>query len=163
MSNSQFLARGLDLNRIPTRGKARGEWCQKVRQLGLSPEKLRTLAGQTRNHHRLGEKLRDCALIYDRYAGWLESNGLEDADALLGLAAEQMSLQSAREKLQNGGLWFDGFAQLTPAERDLLVALLPACERATLAFCVDPEQRADSALSPWHLISRNMAGLKTRI
>ena len=39
--------------------------------------------------------------------------------------------------LQISGLWLDGFAEMTPQELDLLAAILPHCEHASLAFCVE--------------------------
>src|SRR4029077_12702977 len=53
-----------------------------------------------------------------------------------------------------GGLWLDGFSELTPQELDLLTALVPSSERTTLAFCLDrnPEQ-ADEWHSMWATIS----------
>src|SRR5262249_37260886 len=55
------------------------------------------------------------------------------------------------------GLWLDGFAALTPQELDLLVALIPHCEEATLAFCLDPKAKARSWLSHWSVVQKTVA------
>lgn len=57
--------------------------------------------------------------------------------------------------LRLGGLWLDGFAEMTPQELDLLAGLLPDCEEATLAFCIESEPRAElSWLSTWAPVSQ---------
>ncbi|MBN2506687.1 MAG: PD-(D/E)XK nuclease family protein [Verrucomicrobia bacterium] len=105
----------------------------------------------------LGRKLQDVALLLRAYSEWLRDHQLQDADALLDLAADALSaapgsaspasVPSPPASLACAGLWLDGFAQMTPQERRLLLAILPGCRRATLAFCLDQAPAADC---PWH-------------
>src|SRR5205085_7120344 len=55
-----------------------------------------------------------------------------------------------------GGLWLDGFAELSSQELALLAALVPHCEHATLAFCVDAEAQTDSWLSHWSAVRKTV-------
>ena len=50
------------------------------------------------------------------------------------------------------GLWLDGFAELTFPEMKLLLALLPFCDRALLAFCLR-NNSPQHWLSPWSIVS----------
>ncbi|HKQ38649.1 MAG TPA: PD-(D/E)XK nuclease family protein, partial [Verrucomicrobiae bacterium] len=53
------------------------------------------------------------------------------------------------------GLWMDGFAEMTPCEVDLLASIVPHCEHATLAFCLDHIPRQDAPwLSCWSVLSQ---------
>ncbi|HOY58911.1 MAG TPA: PD-(D/E)XK nuclease family protein, partial [Verrucomicrobiota bacterium] len=61
-------------------------------------------------------------------------------------------------------LWLDGFAEMTPAELDLVAAVIPRCGRATLAFCVEsPSPTPGEWLSPWSLVGRTQAALRERL
>ena len=108
--------------------------------------------------HRLNAKLRDLALILRAYAYWLKAHDLEDADQLLDQASAALKAKSqvanstrltsaTRTGFQIAQLWLDGFAQMTPQERQLLAAAIPHAQQTTLAFCLDaePGQRP-----PWH-------------
>lgn len=54
-----------------------------------------------------------------------------------------------------GGLWLDGFAEMTPQELDLLAALVSCCEKATLAFCLEREPLDETSwLSTWAVVSQ---------
>ncbi len=120
------------------------------RQHQLTPLKLRALAQRPDLRPELGDKLQDLALLNDAYMNWLAEHELQDADCLLDAATEALcrsvATQNSEFKIQN--LWLDGFAEMTPQELDLLAAILPFCERATLAFCLD-ESRARKAESSW--------------
>jgi ATP-dependent helicase/nuclease subunit B len=118
---------------------------------GLGPAAVRKLAARSSANSRLNQKLSDLALLYEQYLAWLEKESLRDADALLTAAAE---LLVPGTQLRIGGLWFDGFAQLTPQELQLLAAVLRFSKRATLAFCLEEEKRPDSAISPWFIVSQ---------
>ena len=64
-----------------------------------------------------------------------------------------VTVVDAQVDLRIGGLWLDGFAEMTPQELDLLAAVLPICERATLAFCIDTEARDPTSwLSGWSAV-----------
>src|SRR5207344_1863873 len=88
--------------------------------------------------------------------------GLQDSDALLSMAADLIENRDATPLLV-AGLWVDGFAQLTPEERRLLVALVGSTERSTLAFCVEADKAARSPISPWFLVSQTLSRCKTEI
>ena len=126
-------------------------------------------------------KLHDVGLMLRAYLEWLTAHNLEDADHLLDLAAAALrasttTTHDARVGISHqpstinhsqspiahrqspravAALWLDGFAEMTPQELDLLTALVPWCEHATLAFCLDgapPEQT--SWLSMWSVIGQ---------
>src|SRR5262249_39937089 len=59
-------------------------------------------------------------------------------------------------QLSVAGLWLDGFAALSPQELDLLAALMPHCEQATLAFCLDPKSQKGSWLSHWSVVRKTV-------
>jgi ATP-dependent helicase/nuclease subunit B len=101
------------------------------------PEALLKTAERLQQNASLADKLRDLALIFAGYLEWLNGRELHDPDSLLDLAAA-----AAREGVQAGelrwdALWLDGFAELTAQEMRMLLALLPGCARATLAFCAE--------------------------
>src|SRR5208282_2367880 len=63
-------------------------------------------------------------------------------------------------------LWLDGFAEMTPQELDLLAALLPHCDRATLAFCLatPPETgTGHSWLSVWSAVAKTYQQCRQRL
>ncbi len=129
---------------------------------GLTPTDLRKLADQVTKRNELPQKLRDFALLYEQYRDWLKARELQDSDALLGMAAELIERPESTP-LQIAGLWADGFAQLTPEERRLLVAVVGCSERATLAFCVEANKAARSQISPWFLVSQTLSRCKAEI
>jgi len=127
----------------------------------LTPDALRELAAGTHDSGGLSSKLHDLALLLESYLKWLATHHLLDANCLLSAATE--ALQSPESKVQSpksepaslvGELWLDGFAELSPQELALLVALVPRCERATLAFCLDAEAPTDSWLSHWAAVRK---------
>ncbi len=123
------------------------------RQLG--PQSLETLAAQPGLPLPLSHKLSDLALILRGYLEWIGAAGegrLEDAACLLDVAAT--ALHRPPQPLKIGGLWLDGFAEMTPQEHALLAALLPHCAGATLAFCLPQAPSGDEPwLSPWAVVS----------
>src|SRR5262245_1847151 len=123
----------------------------------LSVAKLESLAAKVGSANRLDAKLHDLALLLRVYLDWLKQHQLEDADRLLDLANEALKSQIVNRKSQisPAGLWLDGFAEMTPQELALLAALVPHCEQATLAFCLEAEPRDEpSWLSPWSVIGQ---------
>lgn len=108
------------------------------------PEHLQRLAAQVETTAQLPEKLHDLALLLRAYLDWLESNKLQDANLLLDLAAEQVRRARQAKRFGLAGLWLDGFSELSVQELNLLAELLPACEQATLAFCLDDSTEATS-------------------
>lgn len=121
----------------------------------MSPKQLEALAAKDGTPRRLADKLSDLALILSAYFDWIGHAGeaqLEDAPRLLDLAVE--ALQRRQPALAVGGLWLDGFAEMTTQEQALLAALLPHCEHATLAFCLpDVPKENESWLSPWAMVT----------
>ena len=54
-----------------------------------------------------------------------------------------------------GGLWLDGFAEMTPQELDFLARLTPLCAQSTLAFCLENKPAEDlSWLSTWSVVGQ---------
>ena len=141
------------------------ELSKQIRELqnhGLSVAELRRIASQVTAGHGAREKLLDLALVQERYAAWLTKQGLEDGDALLTSAKELLE-KTESGRLEFGGIWFDGFAQLTPQELDFLVAVLRFTNRARLAFCVDPEMAASSKISAGFLVSQTVGRCRSAI
>jgi ATP-dependent helicase/nuclease subunit B len=101
----------------------------------LTPESLAQLAEQVRPAGGLALKLHDLATLLRDYLDWLEKRGLQDAEHLLDFAAE--TLRAPHPRLELGGLWVDGFAEMSPQELELLAQLLPETPRAAIAFCLD--------------------------
>src|SRR5208282_1855777 len=74
------------------------------------------------------------------------------------------TLDSRPSTLNCGGLWLDGFAEMTPQELDLLAATIPFCENATLAFCLDESGAAENSwLSIWNGIGKTFQQCRQRI
>ncbi len=143
----------------------------------LPPEKIHALAQRGKVPDELQAKLHDLGLLAQAYADWLRAHELQDANHLLdaatralrrepesrGRASENNSPNSGSHLLASG-LWLDGFAEMTPAELDLLVAVLPYCERATLAFCLDHEPAGDESwLSIWAVVGKTFQRCRDRV
>ena len=155
---------------------------RELQQHGLSPARLDALAAALRGSYRLADKLRDLAGLWRAYLAWLQAHQVLDATCLLDLATaalqapghgpaqvDQGSLKAglqvvAAPEIRFGGLWLDGFAEMTPQELDLLAALAPRCERATLAFCMESEPPGQAPwLSLWSLVSSTCQRLRERL
>jgi len=129
-----------------------------LQQHGVGPAALRTAAGSVSQTPGLSAKLCDLALLQEQYQGWLVEHALQDNGTLLDQATEALT-EAARAGAEPApmieALWLDGLAELTPQELKLLVALVPFCEEATLAFCLESEpQAALPWLSNWSVISQ---------
>jgi ATP-dependent helicase/nuclease subunit B len=129
----------------------------------LAPDALRQLAAQVRDTGGLSSKLHDLALLLESYLAWLTAHNLQDVNCLLSAATN--ALKSPKAKVQGpksalskiiGGLWLDGFAELSSQESALLAALIPHCENATLAFCLDLEAQPESWLSHWSAVQKTV-------
>jgi ATP-dependent helicase/nuclease subunit B len=122
----------------------------------LTPDALRQLAAQMRDTGGLSSKLHDLALLLEGYLAWLADHNLQDVNCLLSAATQALvSPKSGASKII-AGLWLDGFAELSAQELALLAALVPHCESATLAFCLDPKAPADSWLSHWAAVQKTV-------
>jgi ATP-dependent helicase/nuclease subunit B len=134
----------------------------------LTPLKLRALAQHPDLRPKLQHKLHDLTLLFEGYKNWLAEHELQDADCLLDAATETLcaKAESGKRKAEIGGLWFDGFAEMTPQELDLLAAILPFCERATLTFCLDESsarKAGSSWLSLWSAVGKTYQQCRQRI
>ena len=79
-----------------------------------------------------------------------------------GLKSEATATEAAA--LRIGSLWVDGFAELSPHELELLAALLPHCENATLTFCLDRAPTGKlSWLSSWSVVRKAFEDCRQRL
>ena len=123
----------------------------------FTPATLRELAADSGDTGGLPAKLHDFALLLESYLGWLEDHQLQDVNSLLHAATVALASRKSAAAKMIGGLWLDGFAELSPQELALLAALVPHCENAALAFCLDPEESTGSWLSHWSSVQRTVA------
>ena len=114
----------------------------------------------------LRAKLLDLALLHEAYTNWLGEHELQDVNCLLdfAIAALREQFRTPRSALRISGLWLDGFAEMTPQEMDLLAAVVPFSERATLAFCLENEPAAETSwLSIWSSVGKTFQQCRRRI
>jgi ATP-dependent helicase/nuclease subunit B len=146
-----------------------GRLLSELQQHQLTPAKLRRLTQRGNLPRELRAKLEDLALLLEKYAGWLTEHKLQDGNHLLDFATaalRQKTLNSQLSTLNFSGLWLDGFAEMTPQELDLLAAVIPTCDRATLAFCLDESganQKENSWLSIWSAVGKSFQQCRQRI
>jgi len=137
-----------------------------LQQHQLTPAKLRALSARPGLRRELQDKLHDLALLFEAYSNWLAEHELQDTNCLLDFATEALRSQSAIRNPQSAiqSLWLDGFAEMTPQELDLLAAILPRCDRATLAFCLASEPAAETSwLSIWASIGKTFQQCRQRL
>ncbi|MFM2293767.1 MAG: ATP-dependent helicase/deoxyribonuclease subunit [Verrucomicrobiota bacterium] len=148
--------------RLPGFAKRLSALLQEFQRQQISPQKLFDLAGKKTLPSQLRDKLHDFALLLRAYQTWLADYALHDASTLITLAAEQ--LKSGAWTMPLAQLWLDGFAEMTAQELDLLAALVPQCQRATLAFCLDAEIKTDPGwLSPWAIVGQTFLRCRERL
>ncbi|MBI1178506.1 hypothetical protein GC207_13815 [bacterium] len=139
---------------------------EELQQYQVSPADLRKAAERSTSQNPPADKLRDLALLLEKYLEWLADRNLPDAGSLLDQAVEGLRNAGKRpvdSPLQIAGLWLDGMAELTPQELDLLVAIAPFCASATIAFCLESEPMEDEPwLSTWSVISQTFRRCHTR-
>jgi ATP-dependent helicase/nuclease subunit B len=155
--------------RLPGFSRQLSQLLRELQQHHFDPSRLERLAAQFEADRRLGAKLHDYATLLRAYTRWLREHHLQDPDRLLDQAsavladrfppdarpdsvrdpnpASSAAARSSTPGLHLGGLWLDGFAQMTPQERALLAATVRCADEATLAFCLE---RAPEANEPWH-------------
>jgi ATP-dependent helicase/nuclease subunit B len=105
----------------------------------------------------LAQKLADISFLFGQYVDWLAREKIQDADRLLDFAAEVLNdpARAAGPSPRFGGLWLDGFAEMTEQELTLLRAFLPWCAEATLAFCCEAGAlETEGGFSPWSLVAQ---------
>jgi ATP-dependent helicase/nuclease subunit B len=137
-----------------------------LQQHQFTPAKLRSLSRRTGLRHELQDKLHDLALLLDTYTHWLTEHELQDTNCLLDVATETLrsAFGSRPSTLHFQSLWLDGFAEMTPQELDLLAAVVPFCDRATLAFCLENEPKAETSwLSIWSPVGKTFQQCRQRI
>lgn len=152
--------------RLPGFARQLSQWIREWQRHQVGPVRLRSLADEPAAPASLRAKLRDLALLMDAYQTTLAQHRLEDADGLPDLAADclRRALRGGMTPLQLGGVWLDGFAEMTLQELDLLVALLPGCAEATLAFCLEGEPREGATwLNPWALVAQTVRACRVRV
>jgi ATP-dependent helicase/nuclease subunit B len=131
----------------------------------VSPARLRTL-GEDRNlRPELCDKLCDLALLFECYSSWLADHKLRDGNCLLDEAAKILYDNAKNPALNFGGFWLDGFAEMTPQEMDLVAAIVPFCQRATLAFCIESGVVKEDTtwLSIWSAVGNTLQRCRQRI
>ena len=134
-----------------------GTLLAELQQHQFTPAKLRALAANEKVRRELRDKLHDLALLSEKYAAWLREHELQDGNNLLDAATEAVrgEFKIKNSKLKIEALWLDGFAEMTPQELALLTAVVPLCEQATLAFCLETEPAPVSSwLSIWSSIGK---------
>ena len=143
----------------------------------LSAPKLIALSQRPDLSAELQAKLHDLGVLQQAYATWLLEHELQDVNLLLDAATDALraSPESKVRSPESRGpagsppffiscLWLDGFAEMTPQELDLLAAVLPFCEQATLAFCLDSaDVQENSWLSIWSLVGKSYQQCRQRI
>jgi ATP-dependent helicase/nuclease subunit B len=146
-----------------------------LQQHQFTPAKLRSLSQRADLRHELQDKLHDLALLLDTYTHWLTEHELQDGNRLLDAATESLKSKAQSPKsagnpgvspssLQISSLWLDGFAEMTPQELDLLAAVVPFCDRATLAFCLENEPAAETSwLSIWSPVGKTFQQCRQRL
>ena len=154
---------------------------QEFQRHQLGPDQLKELSKKTSGVEGLDLKLQDLAMLLEEYYAWLKSHDLKDAESLLAEAAAALAGHNGENKDQQflfsfgseskqhqlpliQGLWVDGFTDFSPHELDLLAALMPRCEEATITFCLDvlPKKTA-SWLSMWSAAERALEKCKARL
>ena len=128
----------------------------------LSPARLDKLAAQLDAPRPLRDKIHDLALLLRAYGDWLQTHDLQDANHALDVAVSALRIPHCA--LRISALWLDGFAEMTPQELDLLATVMPFCERATLAFCLEREPLSEpSWLSTWSVVAQTFRHCHARL
>src|SRR5260221_3049575 len=117
----------------------------------LTPESLQELAEKARAAEGLRLKLQDLSTLLGDYQAWLQAHGLQDSARLLDFATT--TWRARHPPLTFGGLWVDGFTELSPQELDFLAEITTMAAGAAITFCLDqvPTERV-SWLSNWAVV-----------
>ena len=137
-----------------------------LQQHQFTPTRLRTLAAEEKVRPELKNKLLDLALVHEKHSSWLVEHELQDADRLLDFATDALRKlpKKERNRISIEHLWLDGFAEMTPQELDLLAVVMPFCQSATLAFCLENEAaNCASRLSIWSAINKTFQQCRARL
>lgn len=142
---------------------------KELQQHQAGPAKLGAWAERPEVPRELAAKLTDLALLMTAYRDRSKQHHLQDSNLWLDLAALRLDRRAQPAlPLKIGHLWLDGFAEMTPQELDLLLAVLPHCAGATLAFCLDAEPPAAGTaggtwLSIWAAVGRLYLQCRERV
>ncbi|HEY4952699.1 MAG TPA: hypothetical protein VII71_04860, partial [Verrucomicrobiae bacterium] len=152
--------------RRPGFARELGILLNELQQHQWTPARLRAFTRRADLHRELQDKLHDLALLFESYTNWLGEHALQDANRLLDAATDKLhdesKIQNPKFKIES--LWLDGFAEMTPQELDLLAAVAPHCEHATLAFCLDESPaKENSWLSIWNAVGKTFQQCRQRI
>jgi ATP-dependent helicase/nuclease subunit B len=158
----------------------------------MTPERLEEIAANAKDVEGLSYKLQDLAALLRDYLDWLTKRGLQDSDCVLASASAALAA-SARGEARNASgcqnptsegkpsaprslvrpsdfgprisrLWVDGFGEFSEQELDLLAALAPYVERATITFCLERTPgKGSSWLSTWSVASRTFERCQKRL
>lgn len=144
--------------RLPGFAQQLSDCIAELQNHGVSPRTLLSTAAKLKHNPQLASKLRDVALVFGAYLEWLQREQLHDTGALLDLAVAAVRSQLEQQQFRCEALWLDGFAELTPQEMGLLLAVISGCDRATLAFCADsPDAKDRGWLSTWSIAGSTAA------
>lgn len=152
--------------RRPGFARELGALLEELQQHRFSPARLRALSGESHLVRVLRDKLHDLALLAEQYAVWLQAHELQDASHLLDFATAALRQDFNRPSriFQCARLWLDGFAEMTPQEMALLAAVVPYCDQATLAFCLETEPTSETSwLSIWSAIGQTFQQCRAQI
>jgi ATP-dependent helicase/nuclease subunit B len=139
-----------------------------LQQHQFSPARLRALVANENLRRDLRDKLHDLALLQEKYSDWLKRHDLQDVNYLLDFAVaalhSHLNTRKAHSSFVIQNLWLDGFAEMTPQEHALLAALMPYCQNATVAFCLETEPTPPvSWLSIWSAIGNTFLRCRERL
>lgn len=149
--------------RLPGFAQQLSKLLSEFQQSQITPGQISHLSQRRGLRPDLSAKLQDVSLVYAAYLSWLADRHLQDEHRLIDLAADQLRAfaqsppapQNSQLPGRIAGVWLDGFAEMTAQELNLLSALLPLAEQATLAFCLDQMPSSDLHwLSSWSVIAR---------
>lgn len=152
-----------------------GQLSQLLREMQrsrLEPAQLEKSAQDESLSPLLRAKVGDLAKLAASYRDWLQAQRLSDADEILEIAATRLKALQIPSRLDPSnpppiflaGLWLDGFAEMTLQEVELLAALMPFCQRATLAFCLPAAPGAvEEKFSLWNVIGSSYAHCRERL
>ncbi len=140
--------------RLPGFAQQLGGLLRELQRAGLTPDAVDAAAAPHAGTP-LARKLADIAWLFREYQQWLAAEKLEDSDRLLEVATRQLDAvaQHAGASARFGGLWLDGFAEMTAQELALLRAVVPWCAGVTLAFCCEAEALAGEGFSHWSVVA----------
>jgi len=128
----------------------------------FTPAGLMRLSERPEFTQPLRRKVHDLGVLLGDYLQWLAERGAQDPDCLLELATCALDNAPAGS-VPIAALWMDGFAEMSAQELSLLAAICRHCDAVTLAFCLDPQADASSALSIWSTLNQTRQECWTRL